>query len=97
MPAHQQTPSALRQIDTHKTTWPNCPMLDWFVWTPVTAWMLAKAVLILLAVGVVSFWYTYKTGRALDEDWPNLHWPRGKVTDRRPRTKEQGYSEAELE
>lgn len=72
-------------------------MFDWFVWNPVTAWMVAKAVLILLAVGALSFWYTYKTGRSLNEDWPNLHRPRGKVNARPPRTREQGYSEAELE
>lgn len=72
-------------------------MFDWFVWTPVTAWMLAKAVALVAFVGIIAGWYGYKTGRSFNEDWPNLHWPRGKVTDRPPRTKEQGYSEAELE
>jgi hypothetical protein len=71
-------------------------MFDWIVWTPVTMWMVGKAVAILVLLLIVNIWYTVKTGRILSEDWPNPQWPRRKVTGR-PRTKEAGYSEAELE
>jgi hypothetical protein len=60
---------AVRSIDSPGNHGPIIgPMLDWFVWTPVTMWMVGKAVLLGLLVLAVSFWYTYRTGRNITDD-----------------------------
>jgi hypothetical protein len=71
-------------------------MFDWIVWTPVTMWMVGKAVALCLLVWGASVWYMLKTGRSLSDDMDRGIW----AIPRKPRpkrTKDQGYSDAELQ
>lgn len=57
-------------------------MFDWFVWTPVTQFMLLKLVALAVLAGYIG--------------WRSVGYVRHRQDLSTPRTRRQGYTEAEL-